>query len=176
MLDAEFPGQLDVVYEGVGGDLFRAALANLSPRGRLLAVGYISVRPPQPRLVQAACRSFTGCTSFAAAQGTRPKVPSCSPGCTRGAMHLTRQGARLPCTAWQLSQTEARCVPVQEYPHVAKGSGEGASAPPPAEVVGWELPSMRDLFWKQQKLQRGGQTVYGNVWAGVRTLLRAHLQ
>ena len=30
---------------GVGGDLFRAALANLSPRGRLLSVGYISVRP-----------------------------------------------------------------------------------------------------------------------------------
>ena len=45
MLRAEFPGQLDVVYEGVGGDLFRAALANLSPSGRLLSVGYISVRP-----------------------------------------------------------------------------------------------------------------------------------
>ncbi len=44
MLDAEFPGRLDVVYEGVGGDLFRAALANLSPTGRLLSVGYISVR------------------------------------------------------------------------------------------------------------------------------------
>ena len=46
MLAAEFPGQLDVVYEGVGGDLFRAALANLSPGGRLLSVGYISVCPP----------------------------------------------------------------------------------------------------------------------------------
>lgn len=46
VLDAEFPGQLDVVYEGVGGDLFRAALANLSPAGRLLSVGYISVCPP----------------------------------------------------------------------------------------------------------------------------------
>jgi len=44
VLDAEFPGRLDVVYEGVGGDLFRAALANLSPTGRLLSVGYISVR------------------------------------------------------------------------------------------------------------------------------------
>lgn len=43
MLDAEVPGRLDVVYEGVGGDLFRAALANLSPSGRLLSVGYISV-------------------------------------------------------------------------------------------------------------------------------------
>ena len=59
---------------------------------------------------------------------------------------------------------------LQEYPHVAKGSEEGASAPLPAELEGWELPSMRDLFWKQQKLQRGGQTVYGNVWAGVRTV------
>ena len=48
VLNAEFPGQLDVVYEGVGGDLFRAALANLSPSGRLLSVGYISVCPLQP--------------------------------------------------------------------------------------------------------------------------------
>ena len=48
MLAAEFPGQLDVVYEGVGGDLFRAALANLAPNGRLLSVGYISVCPLHP--------------------------------------------------------------------------------------------------------------------------------
>ena len=46
-------------------------------------------------------------------------------------------------------------------------AGDGAGAPPPVQVEGWELPSMRDLFWKQQKLQRNGQTVYGNVWAGV---------
>ncbi len=45
VLDAEFGGRLDVVYEGVGGGLFRAALANLSPTGRLLSVGYISARP-----------------------------------------------------------------------------------------------------------------------------------
>ena len=56
MLDAEFPGKLDVVYEGVGGNLFRAALANLSPGGRLLSVGYISVSPLQPRGA-AACTS-----------------------------------------------------------------------------------------------------------------------
>lgn len=55
---------------------------------------------------------------------------------------------------------------------MASGSEDGAGAPPPVEVEGWELPSMRDLFWKQQKLQHGGQTVYGNVWAGVLHLYR----
>ena len=58
---------------------------------------------------------------------------------------------------------------------MASGGEDSAGAPPPAQVEGWELPSMRDLFWKQQKLQRDGQTVYGNVWAGVRTLCK-HLQ
>ena len=53
---------------------------------------------------------------------------------------------------------------------MASGSEDGGAAQPPGEVEGWELPSMRDLFWKQQKLQRDGQTIYGNVWAGVRTL------
>ncbi|KAK9842071.1 hypothetical protein WJX81_007136 [Elliptochloris bilobata] len=95
VLDAEFPGQLDVVYEGVGGELFRAALGNLSPSGRLLSVGYIS-----------------------------------------------------------------------EYPHVSQGSGESAGAPQPSEVEGWKLPPARELFWGRQKLQRGDQTVHGDVWAG----------
>ena len=53
---------------------------------------------------------------------------------------------------------------------MASGSEDGGASPPPGEVEGWKLPSMRDLFWKQQKLQRDGQTIYGNVWAGVRTL------
>ena len=70
VLDAEFGGHLDVVYEGVGGALFRAALANLSPSGRLLSVGYISVRPRAapplrggsgPRAAGRCCFSDTGC-------------------------------------------------------------------------------------------------------------------
>ena len=43
----------------------------------------------------------------------------------------------------------------------------GASSGAPA-VEGWDLPPARELFWGRQKLQRGGQTVFGDVWAGVR--------
>ena len=45
VLREEFPGQIDIAYEGVGGPLRDAVLANLSPAGRLLAVGYISGYP-----------------------------------------------------------------------------------------------------------------------------------
>ncbi len=34
------PGGLDVVYEGVGGDLQKVMLSNLGPKGRLLQVRY----------------------------------------------------------------------------------------------------------------------------------------
>lgn len=45
VLASEFPQQIDVAYEGVGGPLRDAVLANLSPHGRMLAVGYISEYP-----------------------------------------------------------------------------------------------------------------------------------
>ena len=45
VLKKEFPGGVDLVYEGVGGDMFKAALDNLAPNGRLLVVGYISQYP-----------------------------------------------------------------------------------------------------------------------------------
>lgn len=45
VLAKEFPQQIDVAYEGVGGKLRDAVLANLSPKGRVLAVGYISDYP-----------------------------------------------------------------------------------------------------------------------------------
>lgn len=45
VLANEFPQQIDVAYEGVGGKLRDAVLANLSPNGRVLAVGYISEYP-----------------------------------------------------------------------------------------------------------------------------------
>ena len=52
---------------------------------------------------------------------------------------------------------------------MARAGGDGADAQEqqPA-VAGWELPPARELFWGRQKLQRGGQTVFGDVWAGVR--------
>ncbi len=45
VLKTEFPQQIDVAYEGVGGELRQAVLDNLSPNGCLLSVGYISEYP-----------------------------------------------------------------------------------------------------------------------------------
>ena len=45
VLAKEFPKQIDVAYEGVGGKLRDAVLANLASKGRVLAVGYISEYP-----------------------------------------------------------------------------------------------------------------------------------
>ena len=57
----------------------------------------------------------------------------------------------------------------QEYPHVARGGDGGADAQEQQPAVGgWVLPPAQELFWGRQKLQRGGQTVFGDVWAGVR--------
>ncbi|OEU10065.1 NAD(P)-binding protein [Fragilariopsis cylindrus CCMP1102] len=39
------PNGLDVVFEGVGGEILQIALDNLSPEGRILQVGYISEYP-----------------------------------------------------------------------------------------------------------------------------------
>lgn len=41
-LRKEYPGTIDVVYEGVGGSLREAALQSMAPHGRMLCVGYIS--------------------------------------------------------------------------------------------------------------------------------------
>ena len=45
MLSKEYHKKIDVAYEGVGGPLRDAVLANLSPSGKVLAVGYISEYP-----------------------------------------------------------------------------------------------------------------------------------
>lgn len=45
MLRSEYPEGIDVAYEGVGGPLRDAVLDNLSKRGRMLVVGYISEYP-----------------------------------------------------------------------------------------------------------------------------------
>lgn len=45
VLDAEYPGKIDVAYEGVGGSLRRDILRNMAGGGRMLAVGYISGYP-----------------------------------------------------------------------------------------------------------------------------------
>ena len=45
MLSREYPKQIDIAYEGVGGELREAVLDNLSPTGCLLSVGYISEYP-----------------------------------------------------------------------------------------------------------------------------------
>ena len=45
VLASEYSGKIDVAYEGVGGALRDAVLANLAPNGKVLAVGYISEYP-----------------------------------------------------------------------------------------------------------------------------------
>jgi len=45
VLAAEYPGGVDVAYEGVGGALLGAVCANLKPEGRVLIVGSISQYP-----------------------------------------------------------------------------------------------------------------------------------
>ncbi|GMH34365.1 hypothetical protein BSKO_02199 [Bryopsis sp. KO-2023] len=45
VLKNEFPDGLDVVYEGVGGAMLKAALDNLAPKGKVLTIGYISQYP-----------------------------------------------------------------------------------------------------------------------------------
>lgn len=45
VLRREYPGGVDVAYEGVGGAMQRAALESLADGGRLLVVGYISEYP-----------------------------------------------------------------------------------------------------------------------------------
>lgn len=44
VLKAEYPRGVDVVYEGVGGDMFSTALDALAPRGRLIIIGMIGER------------------------------------------------------------------------------------------------------------------------------------
>ncbi|KAK3241151.1 hypothetical protein CYMTET_49064 [Cymbomonas tetramitiformis] len=45
VLHDEYPSGIDLIYEGVGGDMLKAALDNLAEEGRLLLVGYISEYP-----------------------------------------------------------------------------------------------------------------------------------
>jgi len=45
VLRNEFPGGINIAYEGVGGSMFRAAHDNLATGGRLLVVGAISTYP-----------------------------------------------------------------------------------------------------------------------------------
>lgn len=48
---------------------------------------------------------------------------------------------------------------ISEYPH-ARPEGEkapGSKGLPPSHV----------LFWKRQRVQRGNQTIFGDVWSGV---------
>lgn len=45
VLQHEYPEGIDVAFEGVGGNMLRAALHNLHPQGRILTIGYISQYP-----------------------------------------------------------------------------------------------------------------------------------
>ena len=45
VLSAEYPRGIDVVYEGVGGDMLVTAMNALAEGGRLLIIGYISGYP-----------------------------------------------------------------------------------------------------------------------------------
>ena len=97
MLSGEFPQQIDIAYEGVGGELREAVLDNLSPKGCLLSVGYIS-----------------------------------------------------------------------EYPHVKPDADEDNHQPASSSSNSMDLPPAHELFWQRQVIKRGEQTLFGDVWSGVR--------
>ena len=98
MLGREFPQQIDIAYEGVGGELREAVLDNLSPKGCLLSVGYIS-----------------------------------------------------------------------EYPHVKPDADEDSHQPASSSSSSsMDLPPAHELFWQRQVIKRGEQTLFGDVWSGVR--------
>ena len=64
MLRREFPQAIDIAYEGVGGELRKAVLENLSPDGCLLSVGYISEYPHiKPDIDEESSRSANGNSS-----------------------------------------------------------------------------------------------------------------
>ena len=98
VLSREFPQQIDIAYEGVGGELREAVLENLSPKGCLLSVGYIS-----------------------------------------------------------------------EYPHVKPDADEDSHQPASSSSNSMDLPPAHELFWQRQVVKRGEQTLFGDVWSGVRT-------
>jgi hypothetical protein len=50
VLRKEYPKGVDVVYEGVGGDMFDVALNNLAVKGRLIVIGFISGYVPNLNL------------------------------------------------------------------------------------------------------------------------------
>ena len=61
---------------------------------------------------------------------------------------------------------------ISEYPHVKpdideedQHSSEGSGA---AEQSKSDLPPAHELFWQRQVIKRGNQTLYGDVWSGVR--------
>ena len=97
MLSREFPQQIDIAYEGVGGELREAVLDNLSPKGCLLSVGYIS-----------------------------------------------------------------------EYPHVKPDADEGSHQPASSSSNSMDLPPAHEFFWQRRVIKRGEQTLFGDVWSGVR--------
>lgn len=42
VLKAEYPNGIDLIYEGIGGEVFDACIANLATRGRCVVIGFIS--------------------------------------------------------------------------------------------------------------------------------------
>ena len=49
VLADEYPSGIDVAFEGVGGSMFEAALANMAPGGRLMVAGTVQSSPPCQR-------------------------------------------------------------------------------------------------------------------------------
>ncbi|KAF4143079.1 Zinc-binding dehydrogenase [Phytophthora infestans] len=42
VLKKEYPNGVDIVFESIGGDMFRAAVDNIAVRGRIIKIGFIS--------------------------------------------------------------------------------------------------------------------------------------
>lgn len=53
VLKAEYPQGIDLVLDGVGGDLFDALVPNLATRGRIVVIGFISEYHGDPQIITA---------------------------------------------------------------------------------------------------------------------------
>jgi hypothetical protein len=60
---------------------------------------------------------------------------------------------------------------ISEYPHVKSDADDDVNSEPSTNrscnSSSTNLPPAHELFWQRKVIKRGGQTLYGDVWAGV---------
>ena len=66
---------------------------------------------------------------------------------------------------------------ISEYPHVKSDADDDVNSEPSTNgssnssiSSSMNLPPAHEFFWQRKVIKRGGQSLYGDVWAGVSTL------